>query len=217
MNGVHDMGGMQNFGPVAPEAHEPTFHHQWERRAFALTLAMGASGAWNIDQSRSARESLPPATYLASSYYRIWIEGLAKLMLERGLVDARELADGRSHAMPRPLPRVLAASDVAHVLATGAPTEREATRPARFRVGDRVRTKLINPTSHTRLPRYVRGKAGTITAVHGVHVFADASALGRRDAEWLYNVRFEGRELWGADGTASAVHVDCWEPHLESA
>ncbi|MGE5103694.1 MAG: nitrile hydratase subunit beta [Betaproteobacteria bacterium] len=217
MNGVHDMGGMHNFGRVVPEVDEPAFHEEWERRAFSLTLAMGASGAWNIDQSRSARESLPPASYLTSSYYRIWVEALENLMMERGLVDAAELDDGRPRLAPRLLPRVLAKADVAGVLARGAPTEREATRGARFAVGDRVHTKVLNPTTHTRMPRYIRGRTGTVTAVHGVHVFADASALGRSDAEWLYNVRFDGSELWGADSTAAAVHVDCWEPYLESA
>jgi nitrile hydratase len=67
MNGVHDMGGAQGFGPVQPEVHEPVFHAAWERRALALTLAMGATGQWNIDMSRSRRESLPPADYLNCS------------------------------------------------------------------------------------------------------------------------------------------------------
>ena len=76
MNGVHDMGGMQGFGPVRPEAKEPLFHAPWERQALAMTVAMGACGQWNIDISRSARESLPPAQYLGSSYYAIWLAGL---------------------------------------------------------------------------------------------------------------------------------------------
>ncbi len=94
MNGVHDMGGLQGFGPVLPEAHEPLFHAPWEARAMALTVAMGASGQWNIDLSRACRESLPPAVYLSSSYYEIWIRALEVLMRERGLVGAEELANG---------------------------------------------------------------------------------------------------------------------------
>jgi nitrile hydratase len=216
VNGVHDMGGMQGFGPVAPEPNEPLFHHAWERRAFALTLAMGASGAWNLDQGRSARESLPPRTYLGSSYYKIWIEGLGRLAIERGLVTEEELEDGKSRIPPLGLPRVLTAEQVPGVLARGAPTEREASNPARFAVGERVRTRNWNPPTHTRLPRYCRVKTGTITRIHGFHVFADASARGRDEAQWLYNVRFEADELWGPDTSASAVHIDCWEPYLEA-
>src|SRR6185436_11199278 len=111
--GVHDMGGMQDFGPVVPETDEPRFHHGWERRVFGLTIAMGATGAWNLDQSRAARESLPPAQYLASSYYEIWLAGMQALMLERGLVTAEELADGRMRDPPRKLPQVLTAAQVA--------------------------------------------------------------------------------------------------------
>ena len=91
MNSVHDMGGMQAFGPVRPEADEPVFHAAWEKRALALTLAMGATGQWNIDLSRSARESLPPALYLGSSYYQIWLNALENLMRERGLASGRGL------------------------------------------------------------------------------------------------------------------------------
>jgi len=217
MNGVHDMGGLQSFGPVKPEPDEPPFHAPWERRALALTLAMGATGSWSIDQSRAARESLPPATYLASSYYRIWLTALENLMVERGLVTREELAEGHARASPLPLARVLRAADVPATLAKGSPTERAHTSPARFKAGDRGRTKTWNPQTHTRLPRYCRDKAGTIVAVHGFHVFADASALGRNEAQWLYGVRFEARELWGEHTSASAVYVDCWEPYLERA
>jgi len=91
VNGVHDMGGMHGFGPVVAEAHEPVFHAEWERRAFALTLAAGFLGEWNIDMSRFAREQMPPAAYLASSYYEHWLWGLEHLLVERGLLTREEI------------------------------------------------------------------------------------------------------------------------------
>jgi nitrile hydratase subunit beta len=218
VNGPHDMGGMQSFGPVVPEADEPWFHAEWERRAFALTLAMGGTGQWNLDQVRSVRESIPPARYLASTYYQIWVEGLRQLMLARGLVTADELADGRMRERPREPVSVLALESVAPSLAAGRSTARTAVAPARFSVGDAVRTRELNPASHTRLPRYCRDKRGTISLVHGAHVFADTNALGLGDdPQWLYSVRFDATALWGPDTTASAVHVDCFEPYLERA
>jgi len=216
MNGVHDMGGMHNFGPVAPEAAEPAFHAEWERRAFALTLAMGGARLWNIDQGRAARESLPPAQYLASSYYQIWLDGLVKLMLERGLITREELAAGRMHEPPVQIPSVLTADKVTAALARGSPTGEHLAGAGRFQVGDAVRTKVLNPPTHTRLPHYCRGKRGVVAMTHGAHVFADSNALGHRELQWLYTVRFEGSDLWGADTSAAAVHVDCWEPYLEA-
>ena len=208
MNGPHDLGGAQGFGPIAPEASEPRFHDDWERRAFALTLAMGASGAWNLDQARSARESLPPALYLSSSYYQIWFEALERLLDARGLTRAQPIV-----STP---PRVLRAADVPAVLARGGPTERPPTAQARFAVGDQVRARLMHPSGHTRLPRYLRGHVGRIEAVRGMHVYPDTHAAGLGEQpRWLYTVRFEASTLWGADTTAGSVHVDCWEPYLE--
>ena len=219
MNGAHDMGGMHGFGPVVPEPNEPVFHADWERRAFAVTLAMGATGEWNLDQSRYARESLPPAKYLASSYYAIWFEGLERLLRERGLVSGEEIAAGRAAGTPRPVKRVLAAADVARTLGRGGPTRREPTAPARFKVGERVRARNIHPPTHTRLPRYVRGHVGTIERIYGAHVFADTHAqTGAEDPQWLYAVVFEARELWGPDGDPTVrVSVDAFEPYLEPA
>jgi nitrile hydratase len=224
MNGVHDMGGLHGFGPVQLEENEPLFHAPWERRALGLTLAMGATGQWNIDQSRSARESLPPAAYLGSSYYRIWILGLQRLMLRRGLVSEEELAAGHPHTPALPLARVLRAESVDAALARGTPTERTATAPARFAVGDRVRALNRHPAGHTRLPRYVRGHTGTVVLVHGAHVFADrhaASAPGQpfdEAPQWLYTVAFDGQDLWGEDAEpGTSVSVDAWESYLEPA
>jgi nitrile hydratase beta subunit len=216
MNGVHDMGGLQGFGPVVAEKDEPRFHHRWESRVLGMVVLMGAARQWNIDQSRSARESLPPALYLSSSYYKIWTEGLCRLMVERGLVTWEELTDGWVRAPGKPLPNVLKADDVAAALARGAPTLRADSTKARFAVGDAVRTRNLNPSTHTRLPRYCRDKPGTIAKVHGMHLFADTHALGRDDPQWLYTVRFGAADLWGLNTTASAVFVDCWEPYLEA-
>ena len=213
------MGGAHGFGPVVAEADEPVFHAEWERRAFALTLAMGATGEWNLDASRFAREDVPPATYLSRTYYEIWLAGLERLLRERGLVTPEEVAAGRSLGPPAPVDRVLAAADVAATLARGSPTEREPAGPARFAAGDRVRARTINPATHTRLPRYVRGHVGTVTGVHGCHVFPDANAHGHGpDPQWLYTVRFDARELWGDEADATVtVSTDAFEPYLEPA
>ncbi len=218
MNGAQDLGGMQGFGPVLPEAGEPLFHAPWERRVLGVTLALGALGKWNIDMSRAARESLPPARYLAYSYYRIWFEGLARLLVDKGLATPQEIATGQMSMPPLAGVTALPVERVAAVLARGSPTLREARVVARFAPGDAVRTRQMNPLAHTRLPRYCRGRRGSIDAVRGVHVFADAHAAGQGEApQWLYSVRFDAAELWGADTTASAVYVDLWESYLEPA
>ncbi len=219
MNGAQDMGGMHGFGPVEPEPDEPVFHAEWERRAFALTLAMGMPGGWNIDMSRFARENQPPGEYLAKSYYEIWLAGLEKLMAERGLVAPEEIEAGKPLGPAKKVERVLSPADVLKVLHRGGPTERDAQAPARFKVGDRVRTKNIHPTTHTRLPRYVRGQPGTIELVHGCHVFPDTNALGQgENPQWLYTVTFSGTDLWGpASDPTVCVSVDAWESYLEPA
>jgi nitrile hydratase len=219
MNGAHDMGGMHGFGRVEPEANEPVFHAEWERRAFALTIAMGATRQWNLDQSRSARESLPPAEYLAKSYYEIWFAALERQLETRGLASRAEITAGRALAPARPVERTLAAADVAKTLGRGGPTRRDASAPPRFQVGARVRARNIHPAAHTRLPRYVRGHAGTIERVHGCHIFPDAHAQAAgEDPQWLYAVGFDGRELWGPDADPTArISVDAFEPYLEPA
>jgi nitrile hydratase len=217
MEGAHDMGGVAGFGPVKPEPNEPVFHADWERRAFALTLAMARPGGWTIDMSRFARENRPPQDYLDKSYFEIWLAGLERLMHERDLVRPDEIEAGRS-LHPAPPVSILKADDVAAMLRRGAPTSRAAMRPARFAIGDRVRATTANPPTHTRLPRYVRGHLGVITLNHGCHVFADSNAAGVENPQWLYAVAFAGRDLWGDDGDPTAtIVVDAWEPYLEPA
>ena len=211
-----DLGGQRGFGPIVNEPEDEHFHADWEPRVLALTLAMGATGLWNIDMSRAARESLP--TYARLTYYEIWFEGLRKLMAERGLIRDDELAAGRSLGAATPLPRKLHAADVSSVLARGAATERPATTAARFAVGDAVRMYAGAVPHHTRLPRYVRGQRGLIEHVHGAHVFADAHATGRGEQpHWLYTVVFDARALWPDASPGVRVSVDAWEPYMERA
>jgi nitrile hydratase beta subunit len=219
MNGAHDMGGVHGFGRVEPEPDEPVFHAPWEQRAFAITVAMGATGEWNIDLSRFARENRSPADYLSKSYYELWLAGLEQLLAERRLVSAEELAAGRALDKPRPVTRILAADEVDRVLSRGTAVAREPNAPARFKPGDRVRARNVHPSEHTRLPRYVRGHLGTIDRVHGCHVFPDSNASGAgENPQWLYAVRFDGHELWGADGDPKLkVSVDAWESYLDPA
>jgi nitrile hydratase subunit beta len=212
-----DLGGQPGFGRVVPEPEDERFHEAWEPAALALTLAMGVTGSWNLDMSRAARETLPD--YLRLGYYQVWLAALERLLLERALVLRDELAAGRMLHAARPVARVLHAEEVPAALAAGSPTERPPTTAPRFEVGDCVRTRAQPVAHHTRLPGYVRGKLGTVTRCHGHHVFADSHAQGLGEQpQPLYNVVFEGAELWGADATPGLrVSVDAWESYLEAA
>ena len=218
MDGAHDMGGAPGFGPVQPEPNEPVFHGEWERRVFAMTLAMARPGRWNIDMSRYARENRPAEDYLSKSYFQIWLAGIETLLSERGLASAEEIETGEVH-LPRKDVPVLKADEVAAMLRKGGPSVRPTDTPARFAVGDRVRARVMHPPTHTRLPQYVRGHVGVIELLHGAHVFPDTNAIGQGEQpQWLYTVRFDARELWGDEGdVTAAISVDAWDSYLEPA
>jgi nitrile hydratase len=219
MIGGQDLGGVMGFGPIGAEAEEPVFHAEWERRVFGLRLAASALGQWNIDTERHAREARPPAEYLSSSYYELWLKGLLALLQGKGVVTAEEIAAGHPIGLPTLAGRALKADNVAATLARGGPADRPLDHPARFRVDDLVRTKLLYTTGHTRLPRYAFGKIGRVEAVRGGFVFPDSAAAGRGEApQWLYTIRFDGRELWGEAGDEKlAVSIDAWESYLDPA
>jgi nitrile hydratase beta subunit len=211
-----DLGGQDGHGAVTPEPEGALFHASWEPMALAITLAMGATGTWNIDKSRSVRETCPD--YASLTYYQLWIAALIALLHEYELVGDDEIAAGQMLHPAMPVKRVLRAADVATVLAKGAPTLRPAVSAARFAVGDRVRTLATGVDHHTRLPAYARGKNGRIVEVYGVHVFADSHAQGLGEQpQWLYNVVFNALELWGeGSDETSTVSIDAWEPYLEA-
>jgi nitrile hydratase subunit beta len=218
MDGIHDMGGMHGFGKVEPEKDEPVFHAEWEGRTLALNRAMGYTGIWTIDQTRYGIERLPPDLYLTASYYKKWAIRLEKLIVDLGLADADEIKAGHALRPGKTLKRKLNAADVPNTLSRGT-FARPAQAPARFKTGDRVRTKNIHPETHTRLPRYARDRVGTVEAIRGCHVFPDTASLGKGDdPQWLYTVLFDGRELWG-NGTELGlkVSIEAFEPYLELA
>ena len=219
MNGVHDMGGMHGMGPIQYEKNVPVFPEPWEARVFALNRAVRAWSKWTGDASRHAVELIPAPEYLRMSYYEQRLHALIELMVESGLVTRAEVETGQPAPGSAKVTPALVASDVPGMIAKGKPATREVPVPARFTVGQQIRARNLHPTGHTRLPRYVRGKHGTICLDHGVHVFPDANArsLGE-NPQHLYSVRFAARDLWGEQASArTAVYLDLWDDYLEYA
>jgi len=227
MNGVHDMGGMHGFGPVRREEGASPFHAPWEGRVFAMMTALTRGRhTFNLDEMRRAVESIPPAQYLASVYYALRLAALRILLVEKGVVTASEI-DAMLHKLGREPERVRTPArrdDPALAAAILAEIERLPQRPRaaagpRFRPGDRVVARNQHVQGHTRLPRYVRGKAGVIHRVHGVYDFPDTKAHGRgAHPAPVYSVRFAARDLWGdAASPRDSVYIDLWENYLDPA
>jgi nitrile hydratase subunit beta len=219
MNGIHDMGGMHGMGPIQYEKNEPVFHTDWESRVFALAMAMGAWGKWNIDASRHSREVIPPAEYLRMSYYEKWFAGLVGLLIKSGLVARAEVESGvPTPGLAKATPP-LTADKIPAMLATRINASREVKVAPRFQAGQRVRARNMHPVGHTRLPRYVRGKVGMIERDYGVFVFPDTNAhfLGEKP-QHVYSVRFAARELWGEQAAPhDSVYLAMWDDYLEPA
>ena len=217
MNGVHDMGGMHGMGPIDPERHEPVFHAPWEGRLFALRRAMGAWRKWNIDVTRHQVELVPAVDYLRLSYYARQFVAFLETLVKSGLVTRSEIESGTPVAGPPKATPALSADGARALVAKGVPTSRDVAVTGRFQVGQRVRARNMHPVGHTRLPRYARGKIGTIERDHGVFVFPDTNAhfLGEKP-QHVYAVRFAAQELWGEQAAPhDAVYLALWDDYLE--
>jgi nitrile hydratase subunit beta len=216
MNGVHDMGGMDGFGPVVPEQNEPVFHAEWERRMFGLVLPLVRATQSAFDEFRHAIERIPPAQYLASSYYERWLAAAETLLAERGVVTREELLAKEDASVD---PALIA--EAVPVRGPAPVKDKSQKKPprARFAKGDRVRGRNLNPSGHTRLPRYVRGKSGVVARDWGVFDFADTKAhRAGSKPQHCYSVAFDARELWGNSTKANSrerVYIDLWEDYLE--
>jgi nitrile hydratase len=220
MNGVHDLGGMHGFGPIVREEEEPAFHQAWEGRVFGMTLALSLRRGHRL---RYTIESMDPVHYLTSSYYERWLVALETGAVEAGIVTREELADRaaffRDH-VDAGVPRHEDPGKIDGVLARlhepQPPHQPGGTAP-RFKVGDAVRARNVHPLGYTRLPRYVRGRRGTIARLYGIHEFPDTAAEGiETPPQAVYSVRFAARELWGESGEQrSDVYLDLWDSYLE--
>lgn len=191
------MGGQHGHGRVVAEPNEPVFHDRWEGRVYALMRLARRRDVFNVDEMRRAIETIPPAEYLADSYYERWLAALETLLVEKGVMgQAPRRFTGKNPTPPE-------------------------DAPEHFAVGKRVRARNLNPRHHTRLPRYVRGREGVVESVHAPEVLPDVNAhVGSPDDprpfEPVYTVVFEARELWGEDaGDLDRVGVDLWESYLE--
>jgi nitrile hydratase len=214
MNGIHDMGGMQNMGQIAIEKNEPVFHAEWERRVFALNFAVDETNRYEI-------ELIPPADYLRMSYYEKWLVSLIETLKKIGVVTSAEIESGKAIGGAIKGRHVLSLAELATVTAPGWDPSSKLTATAHFQVGQRVRARTINPMGHTRLPRFARGKLGTIERDGGVEYLQDTDAQGhseKKPPQHVYCVRFTARELWGEQANShDSVYIDLWEDYLEAA
>ena len=221
MLGIHDLGGMHGFGPVAPEPDEPCFHERWEAAVFAMMFACGRSGATgNADRFRHAIERIDPAAYLEDGYYGRWLGGIETLLVEGGIVERDQISlqaqalgaaiDARIASRPAARPDPVAPGNEGSCLRT-------PPLPPRFRSGDLVTTATELRAGHTRLPNYARGRPGVVVAYRDGWVFPDSNAHGAGEAPThLYTVRFDGQDLWGARTEPGIqIHLDLFEPYLE--
>ncbi len=218
MNGAHDMGGMQSFGPIRPEKDEPVFHASWEARITALWSALGALRKWNGDFGRQTREAIPAPEYLALNYFQMRYVQVVELLVATGMITRTELETGRPEQETQKAVPPLTADKVAAWFANGNPKKRSVALAAPFKVGQRVRARNINPVTHTRLPRYARGKVGVIDRAHGVFVFPDSNAQGLGEKpQHVYSVRFTARELWGEQANPKdTVVLNLWDDYLDA-
>lgn len=218
-NSVHDMGGMHGFGAVEHADEEPVFHEDWQRKTFGMMMTSLGPFQVNLDNVRSRMESIPPTQYLSTGYYDKWFLTLEDLAVEKGLVsrdDLSALAAGDDVLLTREVDPIPAEGMLAF-LATGATAARPIETKARFNIGDQVRAKTLNPSGHTRLPRYARGHIGTVIADLGGQIYPDSNAtFSGEGPERAYTVQFKATELWGTEAhPKDTVCIDLWEPYLE--
>lgn len=219
MNSIHDLGGMHNMGELQVELDEPVFHHDWERKVFSFALGLLGARYFNLDEIRHAGERMSPVDYLALPYFANWLHGMTTLLVEKDILTREELDAGRSlrpdnGKLVPPFPPEIAG----YIMNNPIPTRREEGLVARFKPGDAIVARNINPVGHTRLPRYVRGKRGIVEEDYGKFPFSDSVAHGGPErAQHVYSVCFTARELWGDEASAGdTVSLDLFDDYLEA-
>jgi nitrile hydratase beta subunit len=220
LDGIHDLGGKEGFGPVVREPNEPIFHGAWELKVFTIVRAAVDAGARsNIDQFRHAIERIDPVAYLTHTYYGRWLGGIENLLVENGVLTRAEI-DARHKKMGGSGDDLVASRPADKPDRVKPAEDNHAIRPvdhaAKYDVGDLVKTRHTGVPGHTRLPAYARGRRGRIVALHGGWVYPDTNAHGHGEMpQHLYTVAFDGDELWGKFSEPGlVVHLDLFEPYL---
>ena len=220
MDGVHDLGGMQNMGAVQlPEPNEPVFHEPWEARIFAIgALCQSRLTGANLDAFRFAIDRTPPDEYLALPYYNRWLRMAETLLTETGVlapgaIDARVRRRLGERVAEPPAPE----PNKPDYKATGPGSLRQVDDPPRFAAGQRVRTVDLQTSGHTRLPRYVRRRIGTVERIQPAALLPDTNAhFIAENPQHVYSVRFDSTELWGPEAERFTTCVDLYESYLEA-
>ena len=218
MDGVHDLGGKQGFGPVDVDEEEVPFHADWEGRMWAIAQCGLGRNGWTIDWWRHCRELIDPIDYLSRPYFDSWMQAYTAAYIDSNTMTLDEIVNAHSSTpMVEPPAAVNAAQVLKDVQSQATSFERPLDTPPAFNIGEYISTKQLTTTHHSRLPTYARGKPGIIHAYHGAHIFADAGAQGSERPEHIYSVVFEARDLWPeALHKKDRVFLDLWESYLES-
>jgi len=221
MDGIHDLGGKQGYGPIEVDSDETPFHHDWEAREWGIAQSARTPGI-TIDWWRHCRELILPEDYLGRPYFDSWAQTDFSTYIDAGWMTLQEVGSGKSagrkndHGEP---PTALSLQQVLqedHDHAFRFDAEIDAA-PA-FGVGQQVMTSSHGHSGHTRLPQYARGRRGTIQVCNGAHVYPDLSAQGEEIHQYCYNVMFMAEELWPeAQGSRDKVYLDLWESYLAEA
>lgn len=217
MDGAHDLGGKQGFGPIEMESDFVAFHQPWQARGWAITRSTFRSD-WTLDWWRHVRELIDPVDYLSRHYFDSWVQLQTAALIDSGALTLEEAVSGKAAGPSDSEP--MAPEAVKDIAATAACFDRPMDSAPAYQPGDAVRTRRMGATGHCRLPGYAQGRSGLIHAYHGAHVFPDASARGDERADHIYSVVFEAGELWpenkgGAKDRRDRVYLDLWEAYLE--
>ena len=217
MDGIHDLGGKQGFGPINVTHDGPPFSTEWEARMYAISQTTGGDD-WTIDWFRHVIELLPPDIYLNEPYFQRWFMVYATGLVQSGVTTRAEILGGVAAAKGVPPRDQTLAEVLEDVRQNDRSFARTATDPAGFQPGQKVRTLRHGHSGHTRLPGYARGATGEILTHHGAHALPDEGAKGREAAVHLYTVVFSAPELWGDEADPrDTVTLDLWESYLVAA
>ncbi|MCP5082187.1 MAG: nitrile hydratase subunit beta [Alphaproteobacteria bacterium] len=217
MDGPHDLGGKEGFGPVVTDEADTPFHHDWEGRMWGISRSGAGAPGVTIDWWRHVRELIDPVDYLTRPYFDSWAQTELATYINAGVITLDEVRSGHSATQKDREARVQSVAEaIAQDASQGTDFSRIIDAAPALKVGDHVRTLEFTQQHHTRLPGYARGKPGLIHAHHGAHIFPDESAKGHEMGQHLYSVVFDAKNLWPEAGDKrDRVYLDLWESYLE--